>query len=27
LGASFELTETFTDPTGCQYEEQGTLMH
>jgi len=25
LGASFELTETFTDPTGCQYEVQGTL--
>jgi hypothetical protein len=25
FGASFDLAETFTDPTGCQYEEQGTL--
>ena len=25
FGASFDLAETFTDPTGCQYEERGTL--
>jgi len=24
-GASLDLTETFTDPTGCQYEVHGTL--